>query len=64
MHFLIQHGIPELKIANLYRDTEILKEAQKASKKLLEEDRELSKEENRLLKEKVCGFFDGEKVSI
>ena len=59
-----QHGIPELKIANLYRDTEILKEAQKASKKLLEEDRELSKEENRLLKEKVCGFFDGEKVSI
>ena len=59
-----QHGIPELKIANLYRDTEILKEAQKASKKLLEEDSELSKEENRLLKEKVCGFFDGEKVSI
>ena len=29
-----QHGVPQLKIANLYKDSEILKEAQEAAKKL------------------------------
>jgi len=31
-----QHGIPELKIANLYRDTDILKKAQEAARELID----------------------------
>lgn len=41
-----QHGIPELKIANLYRDLEILKKAQEVALKLLEKDRLLVEPEN------------------
>lgn len=44
-----QHGIPDLKIANLYRDMDILKEAQAAAIKLYREDSMLEKAENRLL---------------
>lgn len=54
-----QHGIPELKIANLYKDIEILKKAQEAALKLKAQDRFLNSEENRLLglavKEKFAG---------
>lgn len=54
-----QHGIPELKIANLYRDMEILKKAQEAALKLIAQDRLLNSRENRLLgiavKEKFAG---------
>lgn len=54
-----QHGIPELKIANLYRDIEILKKAQEAALKLMGEDRFLNSPQNRLLglavKEKFAG---------
>ena len=31
-----QHGLPELKIANLYRDMDILKDVQKAVKHIIE----------------------------
>lgn len=44
-----QHGVPELKIANLYRDMEILKRAQEVAMKLREQDRFLNKGENYLL---------------
>ncbi len=54
-----QHGIPELKIANLYKDMEILKKAQEAALKLIEQDRFLNSPENLLigcaLKEKFSG---------
>lgn len=51
-----QHGIPEMKIANLYRDIDILKKAQEAALKILQTDRTLENPENvhlgRAVKEK------------
>ena len=44
-----QHGIPEMKIANLYQDTEILKETQQALEQLFEKDPLLELPENRAL---------------
>lgn len=52
-----QHGIPELKIANLYKDMEILKLAQEAAQKLLSADRLLKTPENRLLKQAIREKF-------
>ena len=34
----MQHGIPEFKIANLFEDIDILKQAQKAAQKIIIED--------------------------
>ena len=53
-----QHGIPDMKIANLYKDIEILKEVQKSSIKLFKDDPMLIKENNKLLKEKIEQFFN------
>jgi len=52
-----QHGLPELKIANLYRDMDILKKAQKAAAEILRRDRLLCEEENIKLKEKIVEKF-------
>ncbi|MDP4092678.1 MAG: ATP-dependent DNA helicase RecG [Bacillota bacterium] len=52
-----QHGIPDLKIANLYKDMEILKLAQTAALDLLKADRYLISEENRELKKQVLERF-------
>jgi len=38
-----QHGIPELKIANLYKDVEILKKAQETAAAILENDRMMTR---------------------
>lgn len=54
-----QHGIPELKIANLYRDMEILKKAQEAALLLKEKDKLLKSAENRLLGLAVSKRFSG-----
>lgn len=53
----MQHGIPDLKIANLYRDMDILKLAQEAAMDIIEEDRHLMKEENRPLREMLMHRF-------
>lgn len=53
-----QHGIPDLKIANLYKDIEILKKAQVAAIEILDGDRYLRKDENRVLREKVTEKFN------
>lgn len=54
-----QHGIPELKIANLYRDMEILKKVQEAAAEIKNNDSMLNSPVNRLLaiavKEKFAG---------
>ncbi len=48
-----QHGLPDLKIANLFRDIEILKLSQEAAGEILSEDRELVKPEYKLFRQKV-----------
>ena len=54
-----QHGIPDLKIANLFRDMDILKSAQEAARELLRRDRLLEDPENRLLRQSVTERFAG-----
>ena len=58
-HFFgtMQHGIPDLKIANLYKDMDILKKAQDAARELLGMDRLLEREEHRLLRERLKERF-------
>lgn len=53
-----QHGLPDMKLADLRCDMDTLSVAQEAAKRLLEEDPELSDPENRLLRERVFGLFD------
>jgi ATP-dependent DNA helicase RecG len=48
-----QHGLPDLKIANLFRDMEILKMVQKLCLEILSVDKTLSKPEHILIKEKI-----------
>ena len=59
-----QHGLPELKIADLYRDMSILKEAQEAAAALLKKDRFMEDEEHLPLKELVSGFLAGKMLEI
>ncbi|MCD8158858.1 MAG: ATP-dependent DNA helicase RecG [Clostridiales bacterium] len=54
---LRQHGLPEFKIANLYKDMPILKEVQGLTAKIWETDKFLEKEENRSLKERIEEVF-------
>ena len=59
-----QHGIPMLKIANLYKDMDILKEAQKAAMALIETDKNLEDEENLLLKDKTKNIFLNKEIGM
>lgn len=43
---LQQHGLPDFKIANLYEDSQLLKEAAKACEELFHQDPDLEKPEN------------------
>ncbi len=52
-----QHGIPDMKIANLYKDMDVLKQAQEAALKLIEKDRKLELPQNRLLGQAVKDKF-------
>ena len=58
-----QHGLPEFKIANLFMDMEMLKEAQAMASKIIDEDGKLEKEENALLKKLVAKKF-GDRIDI
>lgn len=59
-----QHGLPELKIANIYQDMTILIEAQKAADKLLKLDPFLSMEEHQGTKNRFVQFLDGKSLEI
>jgi len=59
-----QHGLPMLKIANLYKDIDILKEAQVAAAKIIEKDSDLKLDENSLFKEKIQLFFENSEIGI
>ncbi len=59
-----QHGLPELKIADLYKDMAILKEAQQAAADLLQRDRALAAEEHQLLKAHIEGYLEGKSLEM
>lgn len=48
-----QHGLPEMKIANLFEDRDILAVSQMAAKKILEEDPDLKSEKYKGLKKRA-----------
>lgn len=52
-----QHGLPELKIADMLENTDILKKARQAAQELLREDITLKNEENSLIKKSVEKLF-------
>lgn len=52
-----QHGLPEMKIANLYKDTDILKKVQKCAISLYNSDKNLEKSKNKMLKLRIFDLF-------
>lgn len=52
-----QHGLPELKVANLFTDIEILKEAQKLCQNILETDPTLSDKSHLLMRQRIATLF-------
>lgn len=59
-----QHGLPSLRIANLYKDMDILKSAQKAALEVIRNDPELNKEENLPLKKEFDEIFLSDNIGI
>ncbi len=58
-----QHGLPELNISDLVRNTEILEKAKLVASELIDKDPELSSAENALLKARVKKMF-GERIQL
>ena len=56
-----QAGVPELKIANIYSDMDILKQAQEAAEKTV---KAIDKEENSALKREIERFFKQDIINI
>lgn len=52
-----QHGLPELKIANLFKDMKILKKARVAAQKIIAEDRSLSSDKYAGIAQKIKEMF-------
>ncbi len=59
-----QHGLPELKIANLFSDINTLKIAQSIAFRLLESDPSLSSNNNKMIKERILKLFNKESQMI
>jgi ATP-dependent DNA helicase RecG len=57
-----QHGLPELRIADLFSDLALLHEAQQAAEQLLDEDPLLEQAEYRPLRAAVSRLFEGDVV--
>lgn len=57
-----QHGLPAMKIANLFEDSDILRDAQEAVKEILKEDRNLTSEKYRELKKRTDRLLQSEIV--
>ena len=53
-----QHGLPEFKLAEPYRDMAVLKDAQAAVRMLAEQDPELKQPEHVLLRQSIEAFFE------
>ena len=52
-----QHGLPDLKVANLFTDMNLLKLAQKKAQEILDEDALLLDEKNFLLRQSIIDLF-------
>lgn len=52
-----QHGLPELHIASLARDMQVLNLAQEAAEKVLQDDQDLVKPQNTALKQRIEELF-------
>ena len=52
-----QHGLPEMKLASLTDDTKILFEAKNEAERILNDDKKLEKDENKLIKKMVDKMF-------
>ena len=59
-----QHGLPEMKIANLYKDINILKDVQSVAIDLYKSDENLGKKENLLLKKRIEELYSEENKKI
>ena len=57
-----QHGLPDMKIADMMTDMHIFSMAQEAAKNILSEDPELSKRENSGLNREISVLFDSERA--
>ena len=53
-----QHGLPDMRVANLMTDTRILYEAQKSAKEIIDEVMPVSKEEKAILFNEVSKLFN------
>ena len=58
-----QHGLPDMKIANLYQDISILKPAQKAAKELIKNDPKLVNPEHKDLRNDIIRLFKDRNMS-
>ncbi len=59
-----QHGLPELKIANIVRDRDALEAAKKEAFELVRKDRFLRSPENRLIRENLLKKFSREDLAL
>ncbi|MBQ9901966.1 MAG: ATP-dependent DNA helicase RecG [Clostridia bacterium] len=57
-----QHGLPDMKIADMMTDMQIFTAAQQAAKDILSDDPDLTKRENLGLSEEVSRLFDTERA--
>lgn len=53
-----QHGLPEMRIANLAADMDVLTKAQAAAMELLKMDPDLLNQDNRMLKDRINELFE------
>jgi len=59
-----QHGVPELKVANLFTDSGLIQSASNASSLVLSKDPDLSQKEHFYLKERIRRFFSYESKEL
>lgn len=59
-----QHGLPEMHVADLGADVNVLKSAQDEAQRLLKDDPELTKPEHRALRERIDRLFSANSDSF
>ena len=59
-----QHGLPDMKIANLYTDIPLLKLAQEAAQAILKDDPKLSSSKNQVLAQDIIRIFQETSMSV